>query len=526
LIELIFLKEFNEVTQVNYQARIYSLKFLITFRLQIPSEWLKDTIKMLVNILNNSDYIIQSACLLTMEKILFMKDFNTNASLAKEAVNDQELFSDLIGSLMKIISSSRNIFGMRCFFRALFLTHESYFKPLIESLSLSLNDALKQAIANPSEDQYNYYLFETICMILRKLNNDDKQLRDHFSSVIRNNLTLILDNSITDLMGYVFQVFAMEMTQSGVDEKLNCKDPMLSNLLTSILTSEHNWTYSVKYLFQPFISFIKASFVSNRGFYANPQMVNQVFWVAQKLFEHKFFSSAFELIDVLLNAFPIDQQIIDNLKALLQATLFIHENLKQNNYRAYGEFSKVLLVFLAKFLIKTSDEAFIQMLESIQEGTTVRLLYELCDFLPQLDSHRNKKIANYALCVILNNHYNKFDLSILVQFGVKLNSYLEKFSKLSLTGYGGESIFDTPDLSYAANNYNKLINAECKFNFEDYEKIYQFDENELFFTFLKNVKTGLNYDLCEAINQELLKDPKKTLREREYLVKHATKYQI
>jgi len=436
------------------------MKFLTTFRLQIPENWLNSTINMLIGILSNSDQVIQTACLLTLEKILFMKDINSNISLAKPAVNDETTFIQLVGSLVKITSNNLNIFAMRCLFRTIFLTSETYYKHIIESLADSINQILKMVIANPTEDQFNYFLFETIAIVLNKTSKYDLSLYEYFSKAIGDNLLLPIQNAITDLMSYIFQIFTLEMNIVSDNIQLS-SDPIYSNLLDSILFQPDNWSIPMKYLFKPFIAYIKVSFVKMNKYYMNkPDNLNHIFVIANKLLELKNYALVFDLLDSVINFFDFNF-LFENIKNVLYNLLVNHKNIKESNKKAYREFSKLLIVFLSKLLIKTNSKVLIEILEGISSGLTVSLLTELCEFLIDLDSNKNKKLVTYAYCQIINDYYSSFDVDTLRLFTWKMIQHLEKFYKINLNTLGDiEKLFDSQDLTYTANNYNKLLNAE------------------------------------------------------------------
>jgi hypothetical protein len=435
------------------------MKFLTTFRLQIPQNWLNSTINMLVTILNSSDQINQTACLLTLEKILFMKDLNSNVSLVKTAVNDQTTFVELVGSLVKIASSSLNIFAMRCLFRTIFLTSESYYKHIIESLANSINEIIKMIIANPTEDQFNYFLFETIALILRKTSGFEMSLYTFFSKSIRDNLLIPVQNSITDLMSYIFQIFTLELSiipQNELDTEV-----LYASLLESIIYQQTNWSLQMKYLFKPFICYIKVSFIKMKNYYLiKKENLDQIFVIVNNLLGIKNYPLAIELLDALMNYFDFSL-IFENIKNVFYNIIVIHKNIKETNKKAYREFSKLLIVILSKLLIKTNSKVLIEILERFSSGLTVTLLSELCEFLIDLDSNKNKKLVTFAYCQIINDYFSAFDIDTLRLFTYKLIQHLEKFYKINLNSLGDvNKLFDTQDFTYSANNYNKLFNAD------------------------------------------------------------------
>ncbi len=220
LIQTIFIREFQETPNSHDLAQIYSFKFLSTFRLQIPLEWLESTIAMLVGILGQQKVVPVNACLLTLEKILFMKDTNSSKYLAANAVNSESTFINLISSLLNIIAKEFNIFAMRCFYQSLRLSSENFFKPIINHLAESINIVLKNIIQNPSEDQFNFFFFDTVAIMMKKLaESKEFDQYNHFEASIRDTLLSILSNSQHDLMGYAFQILALELSLN--DRNLN-----------------------------------------------------------------------------------------------------------------------------------------------------------------------------------------------------------------------------------------------------------------------------------------------------------------
>lgn len=436
------------------------MKFLTTFRLQIPREWIESVISMLINILNDNELIIQSACLLTLEKILFMKDMQSNESLVKDAVNQELIFNGLISSLVKIASLSINIFAMRCIYRVISLTSENYYKRIIESLSNSLNEILKLVIANSTEDQFNYYLFETIALVLRKLSTFDIELCLYFQNSIQEKLLYILSNSVSDLMGYVFQILPLELAYAPADENGLPADPVFMNIIEGIIYQETNWTLQMKYLFQPFISFIKSAFLKNKAFFLNnKQTIDKIFSnVIEKLFSYKNYTLAFELLNYLINFFDFNL-LFEYIKNLLFKMFGLYNNLRENNKRAFRDLSKLLVVFFSQILIKTNSKNLANLMESIATGLTDSMLRELSEVIIDLDSQKNKKLVTYAYCSIITDFCADFDRETLKFITYKLVQLLEKFNKLNLSSL---TKVEDEDLSYASNNFNKLINAEIK----------------------------------------------------------------
>jgi hypothetical protein len=143
--------------------------------------------------------------------------------------------------------------------------------------------------------------------------------------------------------------------------------------------------------------------------------------------------------------------------------LVVYQSLKENNRKLFIDFSKQLIVFFSKFLIKNSAKTLIELLESISKGSTTILLKDLCEQLPDLENNKDKKLVNYAYCIILNDYHTSFGVEDLKLLTKKLITHLTKFNR-----YGSNISFNDnqfklgEDCAYDGTNFNKILNAEVK----------------------------------------------------------------
>ena len=72
-----------------------------------------------------------------------MKDLQTRKSRTIEIINNENIFNNLISSLLNFISKNTNIFAMRCFFQTLKLTQDQKLQSLAESINTSMDAILK-----------------------------------------------------------------------------------------------------------------------------------------------------------------------------------------------------------------------------------------------------------------------------------------------------------------------------------------------------------------------------------------------
>lgn len=508
LISEVFTKEF-QAKNTPITAKIYSMKFLTTFRLQIPTQFLSNVIDLLINILNNSDQVCQNACLLTLEKILYMKNIHTQESLTKQAVNNQNTFSHLISSLVKFITTDTNIFAIRCFYRTIFLTDEQYYNSILESLTKTMNEILKNIIIKSQEDEFNFYFFETCALVIKKISVINTSMVTFFQNALKDNLGSILSNSITDLMGYTFQLFGYYLYVS------NDQNEYFLTLLKSILYDPNSWTLNMKYMFNPFISFIKVSFLRKKECFNQSNSIDQIFKIADTLLNLKCYSQMFELLDHLINSFD-PKQLINSINGLLMKCITNIQSSKTNNFVAYKDFGKEVLIFISKLIIRIDADITFNMINQIANGNGFGFLNDLFDLFSYIENIKQKKVCLWSYCLLMSALCKAIPIDIIKQITIKLIQAIQTFYKFNFNILRNRN--ENQDISYAAHNYNKLYNAEIKNEEENYQGLYEMDEKQIFFDAMKSIQEKMKGNLVSAIYAQL------NNKEKDFVKTNAEKF--
>ena len=476
LINEIFVKEFQNYNSPKI-VQIFCLKFLSTFRLQISDKnKLGQIILMLIEILNNCADVTQNACLLCLDLIINMKDLDTRKSKTEEIINNDNIFNKLISSLLNFISRNTNIFAMRCFFRALKLTQDQKLQSLSDSINTSMDTILKLIINNSQNDEFNYYFFETCALIMKKFeiknnnNTSDLTLIKKFENTIRSDLNVILQNNVTDLLGYTMQLFAFYLY------KTNDNNEFYQNILTVILTNENMWDINMKYLYPPSIEFIKVIFITNKQFCENKNVIDLLFKICQTLLTNKSFNFVFQLIEYLVNY--VNANVYgENLTQFLKITNTIAVQNITTNPKVYSDINQEMILLLSKLSIKLNINLSMEIIKIISTNP-IQYLIEMIDEITNLKQTKSKKMVVYWYVQILQKFYNKFDDNCLISMTSKLLNLLKNFYGINYRKY---ALNRNEDLSYAANNYNKLTCANIEHQINIYKEAEECDENKLFF---------------------------------------------
>ena len=491
LINEIFIKEFQDYKSPII-IQVYSLKFLSTFRLQITDKnKLGQIILMLIDILNKCGEVTQNACLLCLDLIINMKDLQTRKSSTIEIINNDNIFNNLISSLLTFISKNTNIFAMRCFFRTLKLTQDQKLQSLAESINTSMDAILKLIIKNPQSDEFNFYFFETCALIMKKFeikninNTTDLSLIKSFQNTLQNDLNIILQNNITDILGYSFQLFAFYLFLT------NDNNEFYQNILNNILTNDKMWDINMKYLYPPSIDYIKVILLTNKQFCENQQVIQLLFKICQTLIENKSFNYAFQLIEYLINFVSTDLYG-ENLTAFLKIINGIAVQNMTTNPRVYSEINQEMILILAKLSLKINLNLAMEIVKILSPDNPIEYLIKMIDEIPNFKATKNKKMLIYFYSQILVSFNNAISDQDLVNMTSKLLNIVKNFYGINFKKYYGFN--KSEDMSYAANNYNKLSCANIDHQIDTYKNAEECDENKIFFQAENIVKQNKKID--------------------------------
>ena len=492
LINEIFIKEFQQYNSTII-IQIYSLKFLSTFRLQISDKnKLGQIILLLIDILNKCSTATQNACLLCLDLIINMKDLQTRKSRTIEIINNENIFNNLISSLLNFISKNTNIFAMRCFFQTLKLTQDQKLQSLAESINTSMDAILKLIIQNSQSDEFNFYFFETCALIMKKFliknntnNTTDLTLVKNFQNALQNDLNLVLQNNVTDVLGYSFQLFAFYLFLT------NDNNEFYQNILNNILTNDKMWDINMKYLYPPSIDYIKVILLTNKQFCENQQVIQLLFKICQTLIENKSFNYAFQLIEYLIN-FVNTELYGENLTTFLKIINGIAIQNMTTNPRVYSEINQEMILILAKLSLKINLNLAMEIVKIISPENPIEYLIKMIDEIPNFKTTKNKKMLIYFYSQILVSFNNAIGDQGLVNMTSKLLNVVKNFYGINFRKYYG---FDkNEDMSYAANNYNKLSCANIDHQIDTYKNAEECDENKIFFQAENIVKQNKKID--------------------------------
>lgn len=200
------------------------IKFVISFRNQIPKEDSGNVILLCVKLLSAKEPVVRTYSAACIERILTVKDKVAHANgngttgavpivsvprMTKEDISPvlPSLLPAIIGALRD--STRTNEYIMRLVLRFSSVARDGM-APFLDTLLPTLVEILVVVTANPSNPLFNHYLFEAIAALIR-FNGNEKTVVT-FESALTAPLCKILQDDVTEFGPYVFQIMAQLMS--------------------------------------------------------------------------------------------------------------------------------------------------------------------------------------------------------------------------------------------------------------------------------------------------------------------------
>ena len=189
------------------------IKYIMTFRSQLPPDVVKGCIPLLVAHLRARSNVVHTYAAAAIDKVLIMRAPATAADLSgRDALVTtadltpvaEQLLTGLF-SAFEQPGSAENEYVMKCVMRS-FSTLKETVIPYLASLLPALTQKLQQAAKNPTRPHYNHYLFEALSLSIRIVCKAQPQAVGNFETVLFPVFQEILQQDVQEFVPYVFQV--------------------------------------------------------------------------------------------------------------------------------------------------------------------------------------------------------------------------------------------------------------------------------------------------------------------------------
>ena len=195
-----------------------ALKFVTLFGAQLPSETFGAVMPLLAALLTNKLPVVHTYAANAIKQLLTYREAappGTNvppASLplrfGKAALVPllQPVLTGLFGAL-KMAGSVENAYVMRTILKVAVVADDGMV-PYVTTVVEELKGHLQRVCENPSNPQFNHYMFEAIAALVRSLCKASPQAVDAFEGMLFPPFQYVLQRDVSEFTPYVFQILA------------------------------------------------------------------------------------------------------------------------------------------------------------------------------------------------------------------------------------------------------------------------------------------------------------------------------
>eukprot|EP01114_Cavostelium_apophysatum_P013267 TRINITY_DN3173_c0_g1_i1.p1 TRINITY_DN3173_c0_g1~~TRINITY_DN3173_c0_g1_i1.p1 ORF type:complete len:974 (+),score=292.68 TRINITY_DN3173_c0_g1_i1:302-3223(+) len=200
-----------------------ALKFVSTFRSQIPKEAHAVLFTLLINNLGAKNYVVHTYAAHCIERLLVIKDTNASgASVYRYGSAEMKPFlATLLTNLFKLMDSEsrENEYLMKALMRTLHTAQEEVV-PYSATTTNALVNILMRICNNPTNPGFNHYLFESIATTISTIAKYKPADIANYERLLFVPFTAILKADIQEFGPYVFQILSLllERTPSTVSQ--------------------------------------------------------------------------------------------------------------------------------------------------------------------------------------------------------------------------------------------------------------------------------------------------------------------
>lgn len=372
-----------------------AIRFLLTFRNQLTRDQLLSVLPLLVRHLNADHYVTYTYAAITIDRILFIKK-GTQLLFSQADIHD--IAADLLNALLSKIEAAslpekvaENDHLMKCAMRII-VTARQTLTPIYQQVLQRLVNILGVIAKNPSNPNFDQYIFESISALLRFVVSGTPSTLHVFEQALFGPFTFILQQDIDQYIPYAFQILAqmLEAHTTGVPSEYRT---LLPFLLTPTCWQQKGSIPGLVKLLKAFLARDAAEMVKTG------QITAVLAVVQQRLIPSKINDGwGFELLQGVVQYVP-PAQLKQYFKAVVMTLLTRMQTSKTDKYVYL--FSHFLLFTMAVNVDGLGPDYVISAVEEIQPQLWSQVLANF--IIPQVPKmpHKDRKIAAVGLIRML-----------------------------------------------------------------------------------------------------------------------------
>ncbi|KIH58336.1 Cse1 [Ancylostoma duodenale] len=337
-----------------------ALKFVVTFRNQLPAEVLVEVVQAADRLLTARLPILHKYAAYAVDKLLLVKEPNgTGPLLTARVVPVGSLLNNLVSGFDKDPKAQNSPYLIKAILRCVAILDEETARHG-HQIASKLSSLVAAATKNPADAVHTHFLFETMCVLIKKTESlADGSLDAELMPLIET----ILSQDLADLIPYALQITGVLLSSSfarsqTVDQKYVAFLPYL--LSTDLWARSANVPAALSVL-ETFLKRCPEAVMREHG-----ALVMQHYsrLVGSKSLDQYGFQLANAILPVIETV-----QGVENPMTVLLNNMF-----RRVQFSKTPKFMKHFVVFLCRFAIVRGAELLARSVEAIQAGMFRMLL--------------------------------------------------------------------------------------------------------------------------------------------------------
>ncbi|KAK6057893.1 hypothetical protein COOONC_04549 [Cooperia oncophora] len=337
-----------------------ALKFVVTFRNQLPAEVLVEVIQAADRLLLSRFTILHKYAAYAVDKLLLVKEPNSTAPLlTARVVPVGSLLNNLVAGFDKDHKAQNSPYLMKAVLRCVAILDEETARHGQEIAS-KLSSLVAAATKSPADAVHTHFLFETMCVLIKKTESLPQGSLD---AELMPLIETILSQDIADLIPYALQITGVLLSSSLTRSKT--VDQKYVSFLPYLLSTEL-WARSANVpaaltVVETFLKHCPELIMRDHG-----ALVMQHYsrLVGSKSLDQYGFQMANAILPVVEMV-----QGVENPMSVLLNNMF-----RRVQFSKTPKFMKHFVVFLCRFAVVRGAEHFAKSVEAIQTGMFRMLL--------------------------------------------------------------------------------------------------------------------------------------------------------
>ena len=191
-----------------------------------------------------------------------------------------------------------------------------------------------------------------------------------------------------------------------------------------------NWNVESKHLFSSYVDFIKAClFVIPEQIYSSNIFPNLV-EIIIKINSLKKENLCFEILSTLINQYKLDE-LKDTFIILIPKLVEIQNKLENEKSKTFRDFKRNFLLFLVKTCSRSEFDKLYLILESISNGYTLNLFYNLAPSIQDIEEFMYKKLCIQQYCLIIAKYGKNLGVDVCKAYTLQIIISIDQFYKMT-----------------------------------------------------------------------------------------------